>query len=89
MGIIIDGIDMPKGEDELLSLDIYPNGKVYINMNIEKGQVATASETKQGTWSKITYGYRSCSMCGELSRAEKPDNYCPNCGAKMRSKEVK
>ena len=44
MGIYIEGIDMPK-DDELLCIDIYPDGKVCINLDLNNKQVATAVNT--------------------------------------------
>lgn len=41
MGIYIKGIEMPK-DDGRLSIDIFPNGKVCINLDLECNQIATA-----------------------------------------------
>lgn len=44
MGIYIKGIDMPKNEDELLSIHIYPNGKVTRQFDDKCNQIAEAVE---------------------------------------------
>jgi hypothetical protein len=41
MGIYIEGLEMPK-IGELLCINIYPNGKVCINLDLDCKQVATA-----------------------------------------------
>ena len=89
--IIIDGLDMPKGEDSRLCIDIYPSGKVCIDLDLELKQIATASAPKRGKWIN-----GKCSECGgdaplakvfyrgELMWEHKPmRNFCPMCGAKM------
>ena len=77
MSILIDGIEMPKDE-ELLSINIYPNGKVAIDLDLNCRQIATAtsvplrqsdvSEAKHGKWidAADTSGgeYYRCSECG-------------------------
>lgn len=42
MSILIKGMQMPKA-DHLLCINIYPNGKVCINLDLECKQVATAA----------------------------------------------
>lgn len=41
MSILIKGMKMPT-DGELLCINIYPDGKVYINLDLECKQVATA-----------------------------------------------
>lgn len=41
MNILIKGIEMPK-TGELLCLDILPDGKVYIHLDLENKPIATA-----------------------------------------------
>lgn len=41
MSVLIKGLDMPKSE-EMLCINIYPDGKVCINLDLECKQVATA-----------------------------------------------
>ena len=41
MSILIKGMDMPKA-GELLCINIYPNGKVCISLDLENKQIATA-----------------------------------------------
>lgn len=41
----------------------------------------TQTERKKGKW-KVTSAYIKCSECGE-SFMLIPQNYCPNCGARM------
>lgn len=92
--ILIKGLDMPQGENGLLCLDIYPDGRVFINLNADKGQVATAEqfEPRHGRWIDMQYPlaghtYISCSECREGlaidSSYKSIINYCPNCGARM------
>ena len=95
--IVIDGLDMPKGEDSRLCVDIYPSGKVCINLDMELKQIATASEPKHGRWNYIYYDNIpmkcACSECGAVlyfdnrDNEHKGSNYCPNCGADMRELE--
>lgn len=44
MGIYIKGIDMPKNGDELLSIHIYPSGKVTRQFDDKCNQIAKAME---------------------------------------------
>lgn len=44
MGIYIKGIYMPKNEDELLSIHIYPSGKVTRQFDDKCNQIAEAIE---------------------------------------------
>lgn len=44
MGIYIKGIAMPKNEDELLSIHIYPSGKVTRQFDDKCSQIAEAVE---------------------------------------------
>lgn len=41
MGIYIKGMEMPK-DGELLCINIYPDGKVCINLDLDSKQIATA-----------------------------------------------
>lgn len=41
MGIYIKGMEMPK-DGELLCINIYPDGKVCINLDLDCNQIATA-----------------------------------------------
>jgi len=41
MSILIKGLQMPKA-GELLCIDILPDGKVYIHLDLENKQIATA-----------------------------------------------
>lgn len=41
MAIYISGIDMPK-EDEMLFLNVYPDGKVTVNLDLKCMPIATA-----------------------------------------------
>lgn len=42
MSVYIKGIEMPDGENEILFLRIYPDGKVSIDMDLQCKQIATA-----------------------------------------------
>lgn len=42
MSILINGIEMPK-DDEILCINIHPDGKVYINLDLDCKQIATAT----------------------------------------------
>ena len=41
MGIFIDGIDMPK-DTEMLCINIYPDGKVCISLDLKCEKIANA-----------------------------------------------
>lgn len=41
MGVYIKGMDMPK-DGEMLCINIYPDGKVCINLDLDCKQIATA-----------------------------------------------
>ena len=41
MSILINGIKMPEGE-EMLFINIYPDGKVCVNFDLNCKQIATA-----------------------------------------------
>lgn len=42
MGVYIKGMEMPTADYELLCINIYPDGKVCINLDLDCKQVATA-----------------------------------------------
>ena len=44
MSVLIKGMEMPKNGDELLSIDIWPSGKVSINLDSMCKEVGTAVE---------------------------------------------
>ena len=93
--ILIKGLEMPQGENGLLCLDIYPDGRVFINLNADKGQVATAEQfepRKHGRWVfSPDHAEGICTRCNykiygrpyQNTYMIVPYNYCPNCGAKM------
>ena len=93
--IVIDGFDMPKGEDSRLCIDIYPSGKVCIDLDLELKQIATASEPKRGRWIEegLVDGnqnrYCRCSECGkgDTQAISQRVPYCWWCGAKMDGEE--
>lgn len=99
MSILIDGLDMPEGQ-ELLCIDIYPDGLVCIDMDLKCRRIATASQAPAGdkpggSWVETNPRPRSmtfvCSLCGGLvyapqnNRREKTCRYrfCPHCGRPM------
>jgi len=41
------------------------------------------TERKTGRWKGEGFGYYRCSWCGEVSHPQ--TNFCPNCGADMRT----
>ena len=44
-------------------------------------------EQKHGQWENNQYGQTYCTNCGEYPEIAIKWNYCPNCGAKMLTKE--
>lgn len=49
---------------------------------------ADVVEVKHGRWIKDKYGVRRCSVCEDCYQDVGYGwNYCPNCGADMRSEE--
>lgn len=91
--ILIKGLEMPKGENGLLCLDIYPDGRVFINLNADKGQVATAEQfkPKHGRWEKKGVSIQGiekefCSECKTWSYG-RSKAFCPNCGSRNEVEE--
>ena len=87
--ILIKGLDIPQGENGLLCLDIYSDGGVFISLNANKGQVATAEqfEPKRGRWEKKGISIKGiekefCSECKTWSYGRNKA-FCPNCGSEM------
>lgn len=97
MGIVIDGLEMPK-ENERLEIVINSNGKVTYSLDLDCKQIAIAHSPKVGHWVKDKSGEpigTYCSECGwswvngvaavnlnkALSLIKTPR--CPWCGAKM------
>lgn len=72
MSILIKGIKMPIG-GKRLSIDIYPNGKVCTNLDLDCKQIATAADVRpvvrgRWTWDEngMDWGIGAwrCSACG-------------------------
>lgn len=42
MSILIQGMEMPHGDDEMLCINIYPDGNVTINLDPQCKRIATA-----------------------------------------------
>ena len=42
MGVYISGLQMPKNDGDVLSIDIYPDGEVRLQYNYNLGAIATA-----------------------------------------------
>lgn len=79
MSILIKNIDMPKDE-ELLSINIYPNGKVTIAMDLKCKQIATATSVvrcKDCMHSRTDDSNYDCYRC-ELTpgRSHFASSYC-------------
>lgn len=51
--------------------------------DVEDFPAADVVERKRGEW-KVNSVYIKCSVCGEAFMLI-PQNYCPNCGAEMRT----
>ena len=88
MAILIEGLEMPKGKDELLEIQIYPDGLVCYSFDLKCKQIAIATDPKQGRWIEVSDGSgyvgepcEACSVCG--MQTDYPSKYCPNCGARM------
>ena len=49
---------------------------------IVNAPVADVAPVVHGAW-QVTDRFKACSVCGYAFARLLPDNYCPNCGAKM------
>lgn len=83
MSIVINGMDMPKG-NSTKNLLIYSDGRVFTGHKDDANY--SAEERKTGKWIYIqergTAKIWTCSECGWNDMGE--FNYCPYCGADMR-----
>ena len=82
MGIIINGMDMPKG-NSTKNLLIYSDGRVFTGHKDDVNY--SAEERKTGKWIYITdghYEYFKCDQCEKHSG--EPTPFCRYCGADMR-----
>lgn len=75
MAIYISGIDMPK-EDEMLFLNVYPDGKVTVNLDLKCTQIATAFQLPPPNIA-VTRGMGK-SVPWEYDFMWKVINYAPN-----------
>lgn len=80
MSIIINGMDMPKG-NSTKNLLIYSDGRVFTGHKDDVNY--SAEERKPGKWTKEN----ACEFCGFQPWFERDIHtlsFCPNCGADMR-----
>ena len=42
------------------------------------------SKQSKGEWIRYGQDYSQCSLCGKVNTNYNNNNYCPNCGAKMK-----
>lgn len=95
MSIIINGMDMPKG-NSTKNLLIYSDGRVFTGHKDDVNY--SAEERKTGKWidgkrmknDGTFYWFRQCDQCGYERNdcdTEKDSNFCPNCGADMRGEQ--
>lgn len=55
--------------------------KTYVKCSIQSQPTIDAEPVRHGKWA-VTHIYIKCSECGE-SFPLIPQNYCPNCGARI------
>ena len=89
--LIANGVEIYNAEDEkVLKMARQRTMEAHGDLRYLQGvQFGVESATKHGRW--ITEYWKSgyikrcgCSLCGASPKdAYKPDNYCPDCGAKM------
>lgn len=97
MSIVINGMDMPKG-NSTKNLLIYSDGRVFTGHKDDANY--SAEERKTGKWYKPVgmmppeyAGVYRCSKCDEIAprdwkhHKQVLSNFCPNCGADMRGKQ--
>lgn len=94
MSIIINGMNMPKG-NSTKNLLIYSDGKVFTGHKDDANY--SAEERKTGRWIEQDDGwdgtYYECSECKEAftlidgTPSDNLYNFCPNCGADMRGND--
>ena len=79
MSIIINGIDMPKG-NSTKNLLIYSDGRVFTGHKDDTNY--SAEELRTGKWTKEN----ACEFCGFQPWFERDIHtlsFCPNCGAQV------
>ena len=87
MSIVINGMDMPKG-NSTKNLLIYSDGRVFTGHKDDVNY--SAEERKTGKWIYDGDCYK-CNKCGTVYgwwADSQTSNFCPNCGADMRTKET-
>ena len=77
--------------DELKALrELYIQGKLQFVENeydlIDKCPTIDAEPVRHGRWLEAEKGVfpKYCGKCSECGKVRDKENYCPNCGAKMR-----
>jgi len=91
MARYIDADKLCKGLREMASVQ-YPtkqNTILGVVSTIENTRTADVVEVKRGEWIYDHWCEFRCSICGHWSKTEPrgEENYCPNCGAKMKGAE--
>ena len=77
-------------EREALKAEFEEDGHLsaYIEEMIDSIPAADVREVERGKWEDDGYGWVRCSICRgaiAVARGGNRFNYCPNCGADMRS----
>lgn len=79
MSIVINGIDMPKG-NSTKNLLIYSDGRVFTGHKDDANY--SAEELRTGKWIAAKYPFSKCSICKcYFDTAKNIGNFCPNCGS--------
>ena len=82
--MLLDDISDIQDEDELKEIKAYNLG-VWASLNSIKHHVPSA-DRPQGGWVRYMGDIWTCTACGESLMCDdiKCNNYCPNCGARMK-----
>ena len=84
MSVLIKGLEMP--ETEYIDVRIFRDGTATIATGTKPYyRELKAKPVKHGKWIEKSTGgehFDCCSECGYVEW-DAPNNYCPNCGARM------